>query len=401
MVSFQFDYVAKTVAGSNDSGTVPAHGTVALTSGGGEGAYASVIVASTGEQNDIRLIAKTTGSTYNGAGIMLIDDGTITGDDAQPYWDANADMLIVKIDSGATTAKTIISMVNERYESDDMWDPDTSTGFRADYRLEAVSTGTITVPVAVTDGGNDGTAASGSFTVRDDAITVTAANVGTDYNNVQVVLVAGDTEDAVYDSDNKIITVTIDKNGTTTTEDIATLIHGLDDFSASGGDGTAVFAPTFADVTGNTGVDGVTGVAASATFTVNEDTITVTAAVTGEEWSINKLVLTSGGSLGEPSFDAPPTRLHCKSMRQPRRPCRLRAPSMAWAISTLPRFRKTAPSLLQVLSMVRTWSPVSRRSRRLRPSVPSRFRAERRRSRLRRPTPVPHTMMWMWHLWRM
>ena len=288
---FQGDFTASTPSGG---GTVPAHGSVALTAGGDAGTNASVIVTFAGDQNDILLVAKSTGATYNGTGIMFIDDGTLSGDDATPVWDANAKMLIVKIHSGTTTAHTVLDRVTT-YESTDM------TAFRAAYGVAAVSTGTVTVPAAVTSGGDDGTAASGAFNVVGDVITLTASDVGAEFNGVTVELVAGAVEGAVYASGT--ITVTVLSNGGTSTARVVELINGITDgpFVASGGTAKKVFLANFANVTQTTGVDGV---AAGATFTLGTDDIVVTATAEGAEWTVSTLLLTTGGALGTPSFDA-------------------------------------------------------------------------------------------------
>ena len=291
MVSFRASYSAS--LSSDGSGTVAPLTPVNVTTGGGFGTYASVTIDSAGDDNAMLFKAANTSNTWNGAGILFVDDGTITGDDAQPIWDATNKILIVKIDAGTTKAYTVVSRIAS-YESTDM------TAFRTNYAATSVATGTVTATTAKTAGGVNAVAASGSFTLRGDVISVTAANTGIAYNNVGVTFVADANalgETASYAA--KMITVHLAKDGSTSTLTVSQLIDGLPEFTATVGTATKVFTASFVDVTAATGVDGV---AAQATFTVAGDTITVTAAATGETWSVDKLVLTNTGSLGTPNF---------------------------------------------------------------------------------------------------
>ncbi|HBE67923.1 MAG TPA: flagellin [Planctomycetaceae bacterium] len=83
----------------------------------------------------------------------------------------------------------------------------------------------------------------GAPTINDDVagLTVTAANAGSEYNNVTVNFVSGSSNSADYDSTAKVLTVTVDSASTQTSAAIATAIgsHTID-----GAAGTALFSAT-------------------------------------------------------------------------------------------------------------------------------------------------------------
>ena len=140
-----------------------------------------------------------------------------------------------------------------------------------------VGSSALNVEVVVSSAATQGeiTAASAGFTTAaaanvafgngTEAITVTAATAGSDFNDVQINFVddtsAGDVaSSAVYDADQKSITVTYNSTASTATNrdfaSVVTAINGLTDFGASlsGGTGTVAFTtPTGSVTTGKTG----------------------------------------------------------------------------------------------------------------------------------------------------
>ena len=108
LAGFSTDYEAL----GYGSGTVALTITPNFTQGGSNSAKSDVTVNPDGSNNAIEYEAKAKGSQYDGMGIVYVDDGSVTGNNATPYWNATAMLLIVKIDSGVTEAATIISQVN-------------------------------------------------------------------------------------------------------------------------------------------------------------------------------------------------------------------------------------------------------------------------------------------------
>jgi hypothetical protein len=79
----------------------------------------------------------------------------------------------------------------------------------------------------VTTGGDGTTAASGTFILSGDTITLTAAATGASWNGVNVIIVADAAVTGAdpYDNVNKVITVHVKKDGTSTTTEVRTAIN--------------------------------------------------------------------------------------------------------------------------------------------------------------------------------
>ncbi len=108
-------------------------------------------------------------------------------------------------------------------------------------------------------------------------LTVTAANAGSEYNNVTVNFVSGAANGADYDSTAKVLTVTIDNTSPQTAADIATAIgsHTIDGaagtalFSAAGGAGVSYDAAEAVPASVNTGTSGGEVLNADVVFQLN------------------------------------------------------------------------------------------------------------------------------------
>lgn len=103
--------------------------------------------------------------------------------------------------------------------------------------------------VGSTGSGTPADAVPATPTITNDVagLTVTAANTGSEYNNVTVEFVAGAANGADFDTTSKVLTVTIDNTSPQTAADIATAI---DSHTIDGAAGTALFSAA-----GGTGVN--------------------------------------------------------------------------------------------------------------------------------------------------
>ena len=102
--------------------------------------------------------------------------------------------------------------------------------------------------------GTAGTApTAGTVTADVNALTVTAANAGSEFNDVAINFVSGGTNEASFDADQNILTVTVDGSEPQSAADIATAIEAVVDDN-----GDAIFsatAATDASVDINDGID--------------------------------------------------------------------------------------------------------------------------------------------------
>ena len=116
-----------------------------------------------------------------------------------------------------------------------------------------VATGATAAGTGGATAGTTATAAAGAL------LSVTAANSGSDYNNVTVEFVSGGANSADYDTEQKVLTVTVDSSSPQTAADLATAIDGHTVDGAA--PGTALFsaaglANASADI--NDGIDSLT-----------------------------------------------------------------------------------------------------------------------------------------------
>jgi len=106
------------------------------------------------------------------------------------------------------------------------------------------------------------TAGVGKGTLSADTITLTAASPGADFNGVRVSVVAGAANDAVYDSTQNTLTITVDNTTAQDTSALATAIQsaatvtGNFTAAASGGSGRIDAGEEEVETTANTGTTG-------------------------------------------------------------------------------------------------------------------------------------------------
>ncbi len=196
--------------------------------------------------------------------IAFVDDEAITGGGSASYDSSTGTLTITanftgdssnagEVDADAA-ADTIQTAINDL------------SGFNA---TGATAAGTIASPTAATVG----TAAAG--------LTITAANAGSDYNNVSVEFVSGSSTSASFDATQKKITVTVDKDNLVTADAIATAVAGIQV------DGESAFTATGAT---------------DASYDINEGIASISTGTTGGEVLNDSLVFQLGGKDGAETF---------------------------------------------------------------------------------------------------
>jgi flagellin len=127
--------------------------------------------------------------------------------------------------------------------------------------------------------------ADGAAAAADELISISAVNSGSDYNDVTINFVAGGANAADFDSEQKILTVTVDSSGPQTAAAIATAIgsHTVDGAAA-----TALF--------------NASGIA-SGHIDINNEFSSLTTAKTGGEVLADDLVFQLNGSSGAETFN--------------------------------------------------------------------------------------------------
>ncbi|RLB87788.1 MAG: hypothetical protein DRH10_08615, partial [Deltaproteobacteria bacterium] len=73
---------------------------------------AKAIITPPGDNNDILIVATNAGDEYEGVRIFFVNDPTITDGSASVNYDANAKLLMINIESGATNANAVLDAVN-------------------------------------------------------------------------------------------------------------------------------------------------------------------------------------------------------------------------------------------------------------------------------------------------
>ncbi|GAB5402100.1 MAG: flagellin [Aureliella sp.] len=236
----------------------------------------------------------------NGITDVVIADSVPAGTGTAAY-DAGSGVLTISADltnsgEAADDIQTAINAVD---------------GFLAEGATGAgTATGTITDP---------------TITNNVAGLTVTAANAGSEYNNVTVNFVAGGANAANFDSTSKVLTVTIDNTAPQTAADIATAIDSatVDGaapasalFSATGGAGVSFDAASAVPDSINTGTSGGEVLNADVVFQLNgssgADTFNFRAGASAQQISsainlvsdaTNVTAAVSGGALTLSSVD--------------------------------------------------------------------------------------------------
>lgn len=178
---------------------------------------------------EVLVRAKDNNEKYNGVTVKFNADSTAVGAETATY-DAEAKEITVNINNAATTTTAnVVAAIN------------TLSEFEASI---------ATAGDGVVDG--SGPDANVTGTTDQDYVSITAATTGADFNGVSVKVVTetglGATPTAAYNSNDKVLTVTIDDASDTTLAAIATAIGGLNEFNATAttvnGDGNANGAKT-------------------------------------------------------------------------------------------------------------------------------------------------------------
>ena len=201
---------------------------------------AKVSLSSPGENNDLQFTAANPGPDYNDVTVRFVDDGSITGNAAVTTYDADGKVLTVKINSGVTDANAVIDAVNA--EGTFTAELDTST------ETENDGTGLVQSHRTLTSGGGESSAARAVVRPVGDYndILFQADSNGTGYNDVVIRFVddgsiADGTATAVYNTDNKILTITIQNQFTSANAVIAAVNDASIPFTASNdGDSSGV-----------------------------------------------------------------------------------------------------------------------------------------------------------------
>ena len=139
---------------------------------------------------------------------------------------------------------------------------------------------------ATASGDGSGTAGSTATAAAADLLTVTATEDGADYNNVTVEFAAGSSNSADYDSEQKVLTVTVDDGGPQTAADIATAIDNA----------------TVDGSTPSTAVFSASGLA-DALVDINEGVEDLSTGTSGGEVLADDVVFQLNGSTGAETFD--------------------------------------------------------------------------------------------------
>ncbi len=192
--------------------------------------------------------------------VVLVDD--VAGGSGQVSYDANTGDLTITADFTGTNADAQVIEA----AIDDL------DGFVAEGAA-----------AAGTGGGTAGTTATAAAA---DALTITANVDGAAYNNVTVEFVSGSANSADFDSEQKVLTVTVDDSAPQSAADIATAIDGATV------DGAAPSSAVFS----------ATGLA-NASFDINEGIDSLSTGTSGGEVLLDSLVFQLNGSSGAETFN--------------------------------------------------------------------------------------------------
>lgn len=143
---------------------------------GGTGSAARAEFTAAGDDNDFGIIANTTSTTFINTQVYLIDDGSITDGSATAAYSSAARELIITLQSGVTTANTVLAAIN-----------DAAIPMTATLLTDNDGSGVYHLESAVFAGGVDAISASTTVTLPSGAVvTVTADEGGVDVNGIEV-----------------------------------------------------------------------------------------------------------------------------------------------------------------------------------------------------------------------
>jgi hypothetical protein len=144
---------------------------------GGTDSFARANVEGVGDHNDFEVVADNAVPSLTNIRVFLIDDGTITDGSATVSYLADpVRHLIINLQSGATTALTVVNAINSA-----------AVPMSATLLPDNDGSGTYHLQPAVFAGGLDAVRASVAIALMSGAtVTITADEAGPEYNGVQV-----------------------------------------------------------------------------------------------------------------------------------------------------------------------------------------------------------------------
>ncbi len=246
-----------------------------LTSDPPQEGFASVVIQAQNANATLKFTAKQKGAEFDGITIQYVDDGTVTAGQEQVLFDRSKKRLIVKIDSGNTTANQVIAAINN--------DEFVSTLFKAENY--GSSTGAGTVQTTDTDLNNEKLNLTTSGGLIDPGTLV--INLETDADGL-VKTTAKDIVD-FFDDPSKFIS---DATELSKVQDLLNK-YGVSVSLAEGSDGTGLVEPTTSDVSFNVlGVTYTDAQASGRTYSVNgtDAQLEFTALQAGTEYDGVKVV---------------------------------------------------------------------------------------------------------------
>jgi len=147
------------------------------TTSGGTGSVARVEYLADGDDNDFDINATSESTAYINTLVFLIDDGTVTDGSATATYFSEPRHLIINIESGVTTANTVLAAIN-----------DGSIPMAATLLAGNDGTGVYNLSATVFAGGVDPISATTAVTLPSDAEATITADVGEFASNgIQVV----------------------------------------------------------------------------------------------------------------------------------------------------------------------------------------------------------------------
>ena len=208
----------------------------------GKKAHATIRIP--GPDNDLTFTAATPGEEYNDVTVEYVDSQG--AEPSAAYTDGTAKTLTIKVKSGITTAAEIVTLLQSVDEFS------TTSGAMRPASGSTGSTGVDAGPVGIPAGKKAHT------TIRipgpNNDLTFTATTAGVEFNDVIVEYVSGGALDAVYNAQQKKLTITV-VPGTTAAE-VITRLQGVNEFSATA---TSEVIRLASGSTGSTGSDEKTG----------------------------------------------------------------------------------------------------------------------------------------------
>ncbi len=196
--------------------------------------FASVVIQAANANATLKFTAKQKGAEFDGITIQYVDDGTVAAGQEQVLFDRSKKRLIIKVDSGNTTANQVIAAINN--------DEFVSTLFKAENY--GSSTGAGAVQTTDTDLNNEKLNLKTSGGLIDPGTLI--INLETDSDGL-VKTTAKDIVD-FFDDPSKFIT---DSTELAKVQDLLDQ-YGVSVSLAEGSDGTGLVDPTTSDVTFST-----------------------------------------------------------------------------------------------------------------------------------------------------